>query len=325
MKKKIILALKIIFSAAILTFILYKIPVKEIAGSVASADFLLIVISFFIYLICNYLSAFETSYLTNVQGMFISTFRILKIHLASMFYNLFLPGLISGGVIKWYKFSKYGSKSDAAAVVAFNRFLEILMLIFTGIIYSLPVLKEGDQKHLIIIWIFLLVLIFAGYFLLLNQKFLNFSEKVILLSPFPKLIKNAVIKIFNSTKRFRELSFKENLQIFGLLFLYHSLGIVSAYLLALSLNIQITLFDIAWIRAAVNIITMLPISFAGLGVREGSIIFLLGNYGIKPDTAMAYSLLMFFNMTLVSLSGGVIEFTNFLKGKRVTADKKVNQ
>jgi uncharacterized protein (TIRG00374 family) len=199
------------------------------------------------------------------------------------------------------------------------------MLIFTGIIYSLPVLKEGDQKHLIIIWIFLLVLIFAGYFLLLNQKFLNFSEKVILLIPFPKLIKNAVIKIFNSTKRFRELSFKENLQIFGLLFLYHSLGIVSAYLLALSLNIQITLFDIAWIRAAVNIITMLPISFAGLGVREGSIIFLLGNYGIKPDTAMAYSLLMFFNMTLVSLSGGVIEFTNFLKGKRVTADKKVNQ
>jgi hypothetical protein len=40
---------------------------------------------------------------------------------------------------------------------------------------------------------------------------------------------------------------------------------------------------------------------------------------------MAYSLLMFFNMTLVSLSGGVIEFTNFLKSKRVTADKKVNQ
>ncbi|HES59635.1 MAG TPA: hypothetical protein ENO18_04305 [Caldithrix sp.] len=77
-------------------------------------------------------------------------------------------------------------------------------------------------------------------------------------------------------------------------------------------------------RAAINIITMLPVSFAGLGVREGSLIFLLGNYGINPDTAFAYSLLLFFNMTLVSLFGGLIEFFDFLSGKRATNDITLN-
>lgn len=325
MKNKIIIGFKIIFSCALLIFILYKIPLKEIADSLASADFLLIVVGFFIYLICNYLSAFETSYLTNVQGIFISSFRILKIHLASMFYNLFLPGLISGGVIKWYKFSKYGSKHGAAAVIAINRLLETLMLIFTGIIFSLPVLIERERELLIYIWIFLLALILAVYILLLSHGFLNFSEKLILKFPFPQLFKNAITKLFNSAKQFRKLRIKENIQIFSLLFFYHSLGITTAYLLALSLNIEITFFDIAWIRAAVNIITMLPISFAGLGVREGSLIFLLGNYGVKPDTAIAYSMLLFFNMITVSLLGSLMEFFDFLSGKRATTDITLNQ
>ena len=299
MKKRFILFLKFIVSGAILTFLFFKIPVYEIGESLGSANFVLIIISFFIYTVCHYLSAFETRYLTNVQEIIISTFQILKIHLTTMFYNLFLPGFISGGAVKWYKFSKYGSKSDAAAVVAFNRFLEILMIVFTGIIYSIPVLSEKGKSQLLIIWLFLLVFIIAVYFLLLNQKFLMLSERMMLLIPSPQIIKNSVTKIFNSIKKFRKLNFKENMQIFGLLFFYHSLGIASVYLLALSLDINITFFDIAWMRSAINILTMLPFSFAGLGIREVSLVFFLGNYGVKADTAMAYSLLIFFNITIV--------------------------
>ncbi|OGU77196.1 MAG: hypothetical protein A2V93_12535 [Ignavibacteria bacterium RBG_16_34_14] len=317
MKKQIIFFLKLIISGVVLTILFYKIPLKEIINSLGSANYLLIIISFFIYLICNFLSAFETGYLTRVQGIIISTLQILKIHIVSMFYNLFLPGMISGGAVKWFKFSKHGRRSDAAAVVVFNRVLEILMLIFTGIFYSFPILTTKGEIKLIIVWSVIFLIIMSSYFLLLNSRSLSFFQEKILSIPVSQLIKNSIVKFLGSMQKFRKLTIKDSSRIFSLLFFYHSLGITSAYLLALSLKINITFFDIAWIRATISILTMLPVSFAGLGIREGSLIFLLGNYGVKADDAIAYSFLLFFNMALVSLSGGLIELSGFLLKKKV--------
>jgi len=320
MKKNIKLFLKLAISGIILSFLFYKIPIYEIVKSLENADIFLIILSILIYILIVYLSAFETGYLTRAMGIIISTFQILKIQMATRFYGLFLPGTLSGGAIKWYKLSKYGSKSDAAAVVVFNRFLEILMLFYTGIIFSLPALIKAKQNQLILIWLFIFLIIIVSYFLLLNSRFLTFFERKILFIPFPELIKNIIPKLFNSIQKFQKLTLKDNFQIFGLLFFYHFLGIIAAYLLALSLGIDITFFDIAWIGSVIGILAILPISFAGLGVREGSLVFLLGNYGIPAGDAMAYSFLLFFYTVLVSLSGGFIELSDFIKGKKVKAN-----
>jgi glycosyltransferase 2 family protein len=324
MKKKIAIILKLVFSIGLLAYLFYKIPLREITAALASANYLLIIAAFFIYLLYIYLSAYESGYLTRAQGMLISTFEILKIHLASMFYNLFLPGLISGGAVKWYKYLKYGSKAEAAAVIAFNRLLETLMLIVTGIVFSIPVLLTSENTPLIIAVFALLFLVLGFYILFLNQKFLFLIEKIVLKIPLPQIVKNAATKIFTSMHRFRELTARENIEIFSLLFLYHSLSLLSAYLMALSLNIDISFFDLAWIRTIVTVLILIPISFSGFGVREASLIFFLGNYGIKSDLAMAFSLLLFLNLFLTSLIGGAIEFINFISGKRVIADKETS-
>ena len=325
MKKYIILTLRFIISGAILSYLFYKIPIYEIIKSLENADILLIILSILICIPIAYLSALETGYLTRAMGIIISTFQILKIQMTTRFYGLFLPGTLSGGAIKWYKLSKYGSKPDAAAVVFLNRFLEILMLFYYGIIFSLPALIKAKQNQLVLIWLFIFLIIIVSYFLLLNSRFLTFFERKILFIPFPELIKNIIPKLFKSIQKFQELTLKDNFQIFGLLFFYHFLGIIAAYLLALSLGIDITFFDIAWIGSVMGILAILPISFAGLGVREGSLVFLLGNYGIPPGDAVAYSFLLFFYTALVSLSGGFMELSDFLSGRRVIKNELIRK
>jgi len=325
MKKQYILIIKIFLSAAILAILFIKIPVTEIASSLSSANLVYIAAGFLIYLIYHFLSAVETSYLTNVQVIKISSIQILKIHFVTMFYNLFLPGLISGGAVKWYKLSKFGSKADAAAVVAFNRFLETLMIVITGIIFSIPVIINTKYHNFIYLLLILLVIILVTYFLILNDNFLNLLNKIVLKIPLPLKVKEAFSKLIISMNKFRKLTIKENIQIFSLLFFYHILGFVVAYLLAISLNINLTFFDIAWMRAAINILTMLPISFAGLGVREVSLVFFMENYGVKPDTAIAYSLLIFFNALLISLIGGLLELINLLTDKKVISERETGK
>jgi hypothetical protein len=323
MKKYSILFLKLAFSGTILVFLFNKIPIREIGTSLESAELQLIIAALIINVLFIYLSAFEMGYLTKVQGIVISTFQIIKINLVTNFYGLFLPGTISGGAVKWYKLSKFSGKSDSAAVVVFNRLIETFMLLFTGIIFSLPALINNGEKQLIIIWLLVFLVLVASYFLILNAKALKFIEKIILSLPSNEFIKKHVSTFFNSMHKFQNLTLKDNFEIFALLFSYHLLVIIMDYLFALSLNINISFFDIAWIRSVIAILIMFPISFSGLGIREGSLVLLLNNYGVSPGSAMAYSFLLFFRTVLFSLFGGAIELYDFLLNKKAIPKEEI--
>jgi hypothetical protein len=66
---------------------------------------------------------------------------------------------------------------------------------------------------------------------------------------------------------------------------------------------------------------MLPLSFAGLGIREGTLVFLFAQYGIRPDISMALSLLFFSRNVATSLAGGFIEFKNLIFTGRPAGEK----
>jgi len=58
--------------------------------------------------------------------------------------------------------------------------------------------------------------------------------------------------------------------------------------------------------------TLLPVTIAGVGVREVAAIILLQHYGVEPDTAIAFSM-FFFAITVfgIGLLGGLTEAWRF--------------
>jgi hypothetical protein len=64
-------------------------------------------------------------------------------------------------------------------------------------------------------------------------------------------------------------------------------------------------------------IAMIPVSLNGLGLQEGSMLFLLQQFGVSSAIALAVPLIIRVNMTSISLIGGVIYF--FDSGKDNTA------
>ena len=324
MKKHILLALKIIVSGILLTYLLTVIPISAILSSIKSADITWVLIGIILATPISYLSALETQYLTKIQGMTLSVVEILKIHLATSFYALFLPGTLSGGAVKWYKFSKHGNKSSAAAVVVFNRFLEILIIVIIGIFFSFPALNAtSNQKLSLALGIIFLVMILL-YFLLLNNSVLIFITKIFLTLPLPNIIKQKIGKFIEAMHQFQNLRLKDHFEILGLLFLYHGIGVLSFYCFAKSLNIDVSIWVIGWVRSAIAIAILLPLSFAGLGIREGTLVFLLGQYGVMPNDSMALSFIFLVRNILSSMFGGLFEFKNFTfsNKKKVTGSSK---
>ncbi len=66
-----------------------------------------------------------------------------------------------------------------------------------------------------------------------------------------------------------------------------------AQLLAVSLDLDIALPYLAVCLSIAGVITLLPISFAGLGTRDAILIALLLPLGIAPEEAVAFSMLFF--------------------------------
>ncbi|HWN06821.1 MAG TPA: hypothetical protein VNO53_06625, partial [Steroidobacteraceae bacterium] len=88
-----------------------------------------------------------------------------------------------------------------------------------------------------------------------------------------------------------------------------------AYAFATACGIQLSFANIGWMHAVVAVLVLLPISFAGLGVREGTLVLLGARYGVAAPLALSWSLLLFAGMLFVAAIGACIEAWSFLRGR----------
>jgi uncharacterized membrane protein YbhN (UPF0104 family) len=87
-----------------------------------------------------------------------------------------------------------------------------------------------------------------------------------------------------------------------------ALDAASVMALAWSLGFRIHWLDALWINVLAYLAILLPISVAGLGVREAAVIVALTPLGVPRDGAIALALLMFAATFFNALVGGVLQF-----------------
>jgi len=84
------------------------------------------------------------------------------------------------------------------------------------------------------------------------------------------------------------------------------LASVATFLLASDLSIGLTLSDSLALVPVALLASLVPISFAGWGLRESAFVFLLGSIGIPPEKALALSICYGGTAFIAALPGGLI-------------------
>jgi uncharacterized membrane protein YbhN (UPF0104 family) len=82
------------------------------------------------------------------------------------------------------------------------------------------------------------------------------------------------------------------------------------YLLARGVHFTLPASTFLWAVPLVSLSALLPVTFAGLGVREGVWLVLLSDSGIPPADVVAFSLLYFACTLLVGITGGLLFVTS---------------
>jgi uncharacterized membrane protein YbhN (UPF0104 family) len=95
------------------------------------------------------------------------------------------------------------------------------------------------------------------------------------------------------------------LQAFALSLALQSLIIVVYYLVGQSLGTGVSLGYFFLYVPLITTLAMLPISVAGLGVREGGVVYFFAKVGVDGSTALGMSLIWFALSASVSALGGL--------------------
>ena len=133
--------------------------------------------------------------------------------------------------------------------------------------------------------------------------------------------KQVIIGIGETAKNYRN----ESWQWWGMILLLSFLFQVGMAwindLLFRSFGIEVSFLHLLVIITLISVITMIPVSLNGLGVREASYVLFFQSIGVPEGIALSVSLLFFFLVTISSLIGGLF----WLMERRGTNHEAIRQ
>jgi glycosyltransferase 2 family protein len=299
---------RLLISCLILYYVLYAIDFPRVRQIILYADFYLLSAAFvstYLFPLCN---ALLLQIILKAYQVKADIFWLFRVSLITNFYSLFLPGAASG-VVKWYKLSQKSKKTEAFNSIALVRLLDIaiacncaaLCYIFLGSIRI-----KGLGGTLAIAAILSSLALWCGF----SKRILNYAHQFLkknFFRYFPKPIGNISDKLFESL---RILSTLPPLRVFLLIaisFFRLIVQVVRFYVVALAFNISVGYFDLFWILCSVQALSVLPISINGLGIREGIMVYALGQKGVSAEMAVSLSLGSFVLRSIMCLTGGILE------------------
>ncbi|OGQ56335.1 MAG: hypothetical protein A3J24_07760 [Deltaproteobacteria bacterium RIFCSPLOWO2_02_FULL_53_8] len=303
MKGVIGTVVKICVSAVILWALFKNINLELFWNTVISVSPLAVIAVAFILIANQSLSSFRWSIILR-KDMDVSYLRLLSIYFIGMFFNNFLPTMVGGDIVKGYFLYRSSGRGDVSfasifmdrysgftalmAITAIALIPGYTLIAGTGLIAAFALLLGGFLCASLLIWVsglhtWAMRILGRIHFYGINKKIDTFYN--VLMSY--KGRSDILVKIFICSL------FIQSSVMVGYWFLGRQLGIdigIGYYFLFIPLT---------------TVISMLPISLAGLGLREGAFIYLFTLAGVSKEQALTLSLIYFAIMAIVSLIGGI--------------------
>jgi glycosyltransferase 2 family protein len=314
-KKYLFLLFKLVIAAALTGLLINYASPSKIGITLKAANLWLLLSVIPLTLVSMWLAARQLKILTDCHGMNVGLLRIIGINASTEFYNLFLPGIIAGGAIRWYRLSRRNKmRAQALAVIVMNRLLTLFVLLAVGVLGWLLENSHVGPSFVFDSLLTCLLALMGGLFVLSDPRVERLiRRKLADNGTLRQYIKDKLLKLIDAANEYRRLSGRERVLLIGYATSWQLVILTSTYLFCLALGIHVPVSMLAWVRAVVTLALLAPVTISGFGVREGGWIYFLGLYGIAPADAFALSLLTFSRSFFQALIGLALELKWFLR------------
>lgn len=314
-RDKLVFGGKIAVSVGLLWLCLYLIDFQQPFAAVAAIDPLLLLVAF----VCGTLGtiilpAIITRYALEISKIPLNLKQLVILNFAIRFYVIIMPRIVS----IWLRWKRYGGGSLSAKAFALLVFERIVQIITMCLFAFAALWIERDTIGIEVNGLLLLTFTISVFTLLLLAPFLShwFAAKLNWVLPkgeriLPQFVSSKLAKLVEVVTAFRDLDKAVVMRIALISAIAFLFFVTSSYIVAIALGIGISFVALVWIRALVFMLTLIPISVAGIGLRELGFAGLLALYGIDMQAAIAFSFANFGLQLGMAAIGALFEAHGF--------------
>lgn len=296
MKIKLNSIIKIAVTLAILSFLLWKVEFnasgfEDTLRSVRIGYFLF---SLFGVLLVLGVKSYRWRLLIRNEGATYSAYKGFAAYMASDAVGIVTPGRI-GEIARLYYLREESDISfyGAFKTIVSDRIFDFTMLGWFGLSGMLFYFKTfGDYPGLYYA-LGVLVIVVLSYFITIQFLAVILRNKKVSRWPVIRFIYESFLAVLG----------KRAILMWSITFLAYLMYFNFSWLIMLSLHLSLTYIDVVFIMSIMSLSTIIPLSVAGFGTREATLVLLFSYYGLSSETAISFSLMHF---TAFFLWGGLI-------------------
>jgi uncharacterized protein (TIRG00374 family) len=305
---------KLLVSGLLLGLLAWRVDPGRLLDTVRALPLWVFLASLCLYAVGYVLSTLRWQGLLAAEGLRLPLARLILLYFEGAFFNLFLPSLIGGDIFRGYAIYKLTRHDAAVASILVDRLSGFAALMGIAVL-ALGLAHPGVGDVQVTVMILAVTLVFVAVVATLSSPRLSALASALLsrlgLARFQPRLHGMV----QSLQRYRghRGALGQALLLSAAL---QALIILVYYLIGRSLGLAVPLGYFFLYVPLITVLAMLPISVAGLGVREGGVVYFFAKVGVDGGSALGMSLIWFSLTALVSSLGGLALLLDLHLAKR---------
>jgi uncharacterized membrane protein YbhN (UPF0104 family) len=301
MRRWMLLALKVGISAGLLYWAFRNVDLASVARHLARIDALWVAVALAALMMQIAVAGQRWAWIAARLGAVLPFARAVRYSFAAAFFNQALPSTVGGDALRvWllgrtdrqWKRAVYSVVVDRAAGVGF-----LAVVVAACLPWSLALITAHEGRAAV------MLIGLGGTAALVIGLALGF------LTPGPRLAGSRAARLLFEIARAGRAALLHRTRgagIAALSIIIHVLTVFAAWCLARAIAISPSALNLLILIPPVMLISMIPISIGGWGIREGAMVVAFGYAGIEPSQALAVSVLLGGSTLAVGIVGGAI-------------------
>lgn len=302
--------IKLLITVAIFYYLFQKIDFNELWAILYKSHGGWILVALIMQLGSTYLAAYRWFKISQLLVFKERLSFYVQSYFKGTFFNQVLPSSIGGDAVRMIDLTRKGyDKKEAFYGVFVDRVVGLVGLLVLNLIASILFYGtfKADLSQLII---FISLSGIVGFLSLFLIEKIHFLEKFKFLNLFHRLSKR-----LNHLYKSKVLLMKH----ISISVAVHLLSVLTMYGISLSIDTHLSFQMLLIAVPPVFLLTIIPISLAGWGIREGAMVGIFTLVGANPAKILAMSILYGLLLIISALPGSYF----WIKNKKITQEKKI--
>jgi len=288
-RKTVLNLLKIVVSLGLLIVLFRQVDLAQFWVVVRQANVWWLLAALGMMLLGVVIRAWRWQILLDAINVKVPLVELTAIYFIGFLFNNLLPSGLGGDAMRIVELNRHSEQTaDAVTSVFVDRFLGLSALQAIGTI-ALIFNWKAVPAPVAYFTLFMFVGMLIGGILLINRPlYISLKSHITL---FRRVTEIAFVgKLFSSFQQYPI----EALGRSYLVSLLFNLSLIAMNMcIGLAVGVEATIIQYAIFIPITSVVLILPISFGGLGVREGTYIGLFQSVGVLEEQALAMSLLVY--------------------------------